>query len=43
MKYVRFSAIPFTSRTAIDAHEKAFKFFEGIPKEVVYDQDRCSW
>jgi len=43
MKYVRFSAIPFTSRTAIDAHEEAFKFFEGIPKEVVYDQDRCSW
>ena len=40
MKYVRFSAIPFTSRTAIDAHEEAFKFFEGIPKEVVYDQDR---
>jgi transposase len=24
MKYVRFSAIPFTSRTAIDAHEEAF-------------------
>ncbi len=40
MKYVRFSAIPFTSRTAIDAHEEAFKFFGGIPKEVVYDQDR---
>jgi len=40
MKYVRFSTIPFTSRTAIDAHEEAFKFFEGIPKEVVYDQDR---
>jgi len=40
MKYVRFSAIPFTSRTAIDAHEEAFKFFEGIPQEVVYDQDR---
>lgn len=40
MKYVRFSAIPFTSRAAIDAHEEAFKFFGGIPKEVVYDQDR---
>ncbi|MEO6229659.1 MAG: IS21 family transposase [Ferruginibacter sp.] len=40
MKYVRFSAVPFTSRTAIDAHEEAFKFFGGIPKEVVYDQDR---
>ena len=25
MKFVRFFAIPFTSRTAIDAHEAAFK------------------
>lgn len=40
MKFVRFSAIPFTSRTAIEAHEEAFKFFSGMPKEVVYDQDR---
>ncbi len=40
MKFVRFSAIPFTTLTAIDAHEDAFKFFSGIPTEVVYDQDR---
>ena len=40
MKYVRFSIIPFTSLTAIDAHEEAFKFFGGVTKEVVYDQDR---
>lgn len=40
MKYVHFSDIPFTTRTAIDAHEAAFKFFEGTPAEVVYDQDR---
>jgi len=40
MKFVRFSAIPFTSHTAIDAHEEAFKFFSGMPREVVYDQDR---
>jgi transposase len=40
MKFVRFSSIPFTSRTAVDAHEEAFKFFSGMPKEVVYDQDR---
>ena len=40
MKFVRFSAIPFTSVTAIDAHEAAFKFFCGKTKEVVYDQDR---
>jgi len=40
MKFVRFSAVPFTSLTTIDAHEEAFRFFAGIPKEVVYDQDR---
>jgi transposase len=40
MKFVRFSAVPFTSHTAIDAHEEAFKFFSGVPREVVYDQDR---
>lgn len=40
MKYVRFSDAPFTTRTAIDAHEDAFRFFCGLPAEVVYDQDR---
>lgn len=40
MKFVCFSEAPFTSRTAIAAHEEAFRFFSGIPKEVVYDQDR---
>lgn len=40
MKYVRFSDVPFTTHTAIDAHEEAFKFFCGVPAEVVYDQDR---
>ena len=40
MKFVRFSSVPFTSHTAIDAHEEAFKFFSGVPREVVYDQDR---
>jgi hypothetical protein len=40
MKYVHFSATPFTSITAIDAHEEAFRFFCGIPIEIVYDQDR---
>ena len=24
----------------IDAHEEAFKFFSGMPREIVYDQDR---
>src|SRR4051812_1149215 len=40
MKYVCFLDKPFTSGTAIKAHEEAFKYFEGITKEVVYDQDR---
>ena len=40
MKFVLFSDSPFTTRTAIDAHEEAFRFFSGIPAEVVYDQDR---
>ena len=39
-KYVFFSGTPFTSYTAIEAHETAFAFFEGVPQEVVYDQDK---
>ena len=40
MKFVQFSDAPFTTRMTIDAHEEAFKFFCGMPLEVVYDQDR---
>ncbi len=40
MKFVQFSDAPFTTRMTIDVHEEAFKFFSGIPTEVVYDQDR---
>jgi hypothetical protein len=40
MKFVRFSDSPFTTDTAIDAHEEAFQFFMGVVREVVYDQDR---
>lgn len=40
MKYIHFLDKPFTIRTAIDAHEAAFKYFEGMTTEVVYDQDR---
>ena len=29
----------FTTRDTIRCHEKAFQFFGGIPKEIVYDQD----
>jgi transposase len=39
-KYVFFSDTPFTSYTAIEAHEKAFVFYGGITKEIVYDQDK---
>ena len=39
-KYVFFSDTPFTSYTAIEAHEKAFAFYWGITKEIVYDQDK---
>lgn len=39
-KFTYFQTHPFTSSTAILAHEKAFSFFEGQPKEIVYDQDR---
>ncbi len=40
MKYIHFLDKPFTIHTAIDAHEAAFKYFEGMTTEVVYDQDR---
>jgi len=40
MKFVYFSHKPFTSQTVVYAHERAFGFFGGIPKTVVYDQDR---
>jgi len=39
-KYVYFSDIPFTTSVAIHAHEKAFEYFQGIPEEIVYDQDK---
>jgi transposase len=31
---------PSTSDAVIESHEKAFDFFGGYPKEVVYDQDK---
>jgi transposase len=39
-KYVWFTDKPFTSESAILAHEKAFAFIQGVPDEVVYDQDK---
>lgn len=40
MKFVLFSLKPFTTKTTIEAHERSFAFFGGIPEELVYDQDR---
>jgi len=39
-KFVHFDTRPFTSSTAIYAHEKAFAFFGGRPQKLLYDQDR---
>jgi len=39
-KFVIFDDHPFTTETAIAAHEAAFAFFDGIPFELVYDQDK---
>ena len=39
-KYVLFTDQPYTSQTVIEAHEKAFSYFTGVPHEIVYDQDR---
>ena len=39
-KYIYFSDTPFTSILSVHAHEKSFEYFEGIPEEIVYDQDK---
>jgi transposase len=38
-KYVYFQATPFTTATTVYAHYLAFEYFQGIPKEIWYDQD----
>src|SRR5690606_1952868 len=38
-KYKEWLDRPFTTRDVIRCHENAFEWFEGIPREVVYDQD----
>lgn len=40
MHYVYFSRDPFTTKTAILAHEYAFQYFGGRTQMIVYDQDR---
>lgn len=38
-KYVFFQTTPFTGKTAVQSHEQAFKYIEGMPKMLLYDQD----
>ncbi len=39
-KFVVFSDVPFTTAMVVAAHEEAFRFIGGLPREIVYDQDR---
>jgi transposase len=39
-KYIYFQDHPFTTATAIYAHQKAFEYLQGVPRRIVYDQDR---
>jgi len=38
-KFIYFEKQSFTAAKAVCAHELAFQYFEGIPKEIIYDQD----
>ena len=38
-KFIYFQDKPFTSESAVTAHEKSFEYFKGIPKNIIYDQD----
>lgn len=40
MHFAYFSCDPFTTQTAIEAHEYAFQYFGGRTQMIVYDQDR---
>lgn len=39
-KFVYCQQKPFTTATTVYAHELAFKYFTGIPRKIMYDQDR---
>ncbi len=39
-KFVYFSRTPFTTALAVYAHELAFEYFAGIPRKIIYDQDK---
>lgn len=39
-KFVYLQNTPFTSKTTVYAHHLAFRYFGGMPRKVIYDQDR---
>lgn len=39
-KFAYWQDRPFTTQDLVVAHQKAFEFYGGMPKEIVYDQDR---
>lgn len=39
-KFSQWQTTPFTTKDLIHLHNLAFKYFKGIPKIIVYDQDR---
>lgn len=39
-KFILWQERPFTTDTFVQAHIKAFAFFGGRPREMVYDQDK---
>lgn len=39
-KFVFLQNVPFTAKTTVYAHHLAFKYFGGMPRKVVYDQDK---
>ena len=40
MRFVYFSREPFRTKTAVDAHKFAFRYFGGRTQTILYDQDR---
>ena len=39
-KYIYAQTTPFTTKTSNYAHELAFKHFGGVPRNIIYDQDK---
>ena len=39
-KFIVFQNTPFTAKTTVYAHHLAFRYFGGMPRKVIYDQDK---